>query len=91
MKPDSRNAGAQGRGPRPCARNARGLGLVSPYNARRRAPRSRRAASKKGVVLWAMRNRRARRLVVRGLKNRRVRKLVRKLAWTAAKRGLRRR
>jgi hypothetical protein len=43
--------------------------------------------SKKGVMLWVMRNRRARRLVVRGLTNRRVRKL----AWPAAKRGLRRR
>ena len=32
--------------------------------------------SKKGVMLWAMRNRRARRLVVRGLTNRRVRKLA---------------
>ena len=86
MKPDSRNAGGLV-AVRDPARNARGLGLVSPYNARRRAPRSRRAASKKGVVLWAMRNRRARRLVVRGLKNRRVRKL----AWPAVKRGLQRR
>jgi hypothetical protein len=73
MKPASRSAGGLVTVHDP-ARNARGLGPVSPSNARRRAPRRRRAVSKKGVVLWAMRNRRARRLVVRGLRNRRVRK-----------------
>lgn len=37
---------------------------------------------KKKVALWALRNRRARGLVVRGLKSRRLRGL----AWTVAKR-----
>lgn len=40
--------------------------------------------SKTKITLWALRNRRARGLVVRGLKNRRVRGL----AWTVAKRRL---
>jgi hypothetical protein len=41
---------------------------------------------KKKLALWALRNPRARRLIVRGLKNRRVRGM----AWAAAKRGIRR-
>ncbi len=41
---------------------------------------------KKWIALWAARNPRARKLIIRGLKNRRVRGMV----WTAAKRGIRR-
>jgi hypothetical protein len=41
---------------------------------------------KKRIALWAARNPRARKLIIRGLKNRRVRGMV----WTAAKRGIRR-
>ena len=42
--------------------------------------------NKSKIAFWALRNRRARGLIVRGLKNRRVRRL----AWAAARRGIRR-
>jgi hypothetical protein len=42
--------------------------------------------NKTKIALWALRNPRARGLVIKGLKNRRVRAL----AWAAAKRGIRR-
>ncbi|HEV3476643.1 MAG TPA: hypothetical protein VG127_04090 [Rubrobacteraceae bacterium] len=42
--------------------------------------------NKKRIALWAARNPRARKLIIRGLKNRRVRGM----AWAAAKRGIRR-
>jgi hypothetical protein len=42
--------------------------------------------NKRKAALWALRNPRARALIIKGLKNRRVRRL----AWTAAKRGIHR-
>lgn len=42
--------------------------------------------NKTKIALWALRNPRARGLVIKGLKNRRVRGL----AWSVAKRGIRR-
>jgi hypothetical protein len=41
---------------------------------------------KQRIAVWAARNPRARRLIIRGLKNRRIRGMV----WAAAKRGIRR-
>jgi hypothetical protein len=45
-----------------------------------------KTVDKKRIALWAARNPRARKLIIRGLKSRRVRGMV----WTAAKRGVRR-
>jgi len=42
--------------------------------------------NKTKIALWALRNPRARGLVIKGLKNRRVRGL----AWSVARRGIRR-
>jgi hypothetical protein len=44
------------------------------------------AMSKTKIVLWALRNPWVRGLIIKGLKNRKVRGL----AWTVAKRGIRR-
>lgn len=45
-----------------------------------------RIVNKRKMALWAMRNPRARGLIIKGLKNRRVRGL----AWAVAKRRIRR-
>lgn len=62
--------------------------FVSPCNARfspateRFGEERQEIVKKMKIVLWVLRNRRARKLVVSGLKSRRVRALV----WTVAKR-----
>jgi hypothetical protein len=61
---------------------------VLPYDNQRRSggKEARKTVNKKRIALWAARNPRTRKLIIRGLKNWRVRGI----AWAAAKRGIRR-